>query len=361
MEKKFTYFISSTFRDLIEERKAVANYVLKIDEIPIGMEQFGAIDTTQWDHITRLIDTSDYFILIIAGSYGTIDETDPDRLSYTHKEFRYAREKGIPIIGVIHRTPQILSQEFSERDPERIQKLAAFRTEVSTSRLVAYYTDRAELQVEIAASITKGKSYFVRPGWVRSDKLPPGEASTAIATAKALSLHYQEQSKQLHKKIADRDADIESAREELNSAKKQIADLKTRQIDPKFMFTEIERITTLFNGYEFPVRTLRLGYEFPAFVYISSKRLFVVVARRINDGTLRRLQGNTTAIYDKITEDILYSEYPEHQCQPEFLRGDDENMYHLVFREFTSAGLIKLENEVISLTAFGMRVFRFLV
>lgn len=168
MEKKFTYFISSTFKDLIEERKAVANYVLKIDEIPIGMEQFGSVDRTPWDHITRLIDTADYFILIIAGAYGSIDKTDPERLSYTHKEFRYARDSKIPIIGVIHRTPTTLPNAFSETDPERVQKLAEFRQEVSESRLVAYYTNEHELMIEIAASISKGKAIFRRPGWVRN-------------------------------------------------------------------------------------------------------------------------------------------------------------------------------------------------
>ncbi|MBX9654482.1 DUF4062 domain-containing protein [bacterium] len=187
MEKKYTYFISSTFRDLIEERKSVANYVLKIDEIPIGMEQFGAIDTTQWDYITRLIDTSDYFILIVAGSYGSIDKTDPELLSYTHKEFRYARDNKIPIIGVIHRTPNVLRREFSETDPMRVKKLDDFRKEVQASRLVAYYTNPSELMVEVAASITKGKSIFNRPGWVRSTALPADERLNAeIADKTAL-------------------------------------------------------------------------------------------------------------------------------------------------------------------------------
>ena len=37
MEKKYTVFVSSTYRDLLEQRKAVANTILELEHIPVGM------------------------------------------------------------------------------------------------------------------------------------------------------------------------------------------------------------------------------------------------------------------------------------------------------------------------------------
>ncbi len=48
-----------------------------------------------------LIDESDYYLLIVAGKYGSIDRETG--LGYTEKEFRYALEKEIPVIAFLHK------------------------------------------------------------------------------------------------------------------------------------------------------------------------------------------------------------------------------------------------------------------
>ena len=42
MEKKYQIFISSTYTDLIEERKKVRDTILNMLHFPVGMEVFGA-------------------------------------------------------------------------------------------------------------------------------------------------------------------------------------------------------------------------------------------------------------------------------------------------------------------------------
>ena len=49
MEKKYQIFISSTYTDLIEERKKVRDTILNMLHFPVGMEVFGAADEEQWE------------------------------------------------------------------------------------------------------------------------------------------------------------------------------------------------------------------------------------------------------------------------------------------------------------------------
>jgi hypothetical protein len=70
---KYQTFISSTKRDLHEARQAVTWEILKIEFIPVGMENFSAMDERGWETIARVIDESDYYVLIVAGLCGTVD------------------------------------------------------------------------------------------------------------------------------------------------------------------------------------------------------------------------------------------------------------------------------------------------
>lgn len=120
MNKKYQVFISSTYEDLKEERIGAINALLDMECIPVGMEQFPASSLSQWEYIKRLIDMSDYYLLIVAGRYGSIDpETN---MSYTEKEYEYAKSKGIPIIAFLHANPLNLPvRKYAETDDEREQ------------------------------------------------------------------------------------------------------------------------------------------------------------------------------------------------------------------------------------------------
>ena len=81
MKKRYTVFISSTYEDLQEERENVMDALLKLDLIPCGMELFPASNESQWSLIKRVIDDCDYYILILAGRYGSINKKKG--ISYT--------------------------------------------------------------------------------------------------------------------------------------------------------------------------------------------------------------------------------------------------------------------------------------
>ena len=98
MDKKYQIFVSSTFVDLKEERQAVLSAVQVVGDIPSGMELFPATDEEQFNFIKRIIDNSDYYVLIVAGRYGSVAS---DGVSYTEKEYDYAVKKNIPVNGEV--------------------------------------------------------------------------------------------------------------------------------------------------------------------------------------------------------------------------------------------------------------------
>ena len=91
--KKYQVFVSSTYTDLIEERAAVTQCLLEMGCIPVGMEQIPASNMSQMEYIQTMLDDCDYYILILAGTYGS---TDSDGVGFTEKEYDYAIKKGYP-------------------------------------------------------------------------------------------------------------------------------------------------------------------------------------------------------------------------------------------------------------------------
>lgn len=55
MERKYQVFISSTYSDLVEERRKVLDVLLMADCIPEGMEAFVATDIEQFEVIKKLL------------------------------------------------------------------------------------------------------------------------------------------------------------------------------------------------------------------------------------------------------------------------------------------------------------------
>lgn len=168
MKKKYQVFISSTYSDLIDERATVSQCLLEMGCIPVGMEQFPASNMSQMDYIKMMLDDCDYYVLILAGRYGSLDS---DGIGFTEKEYDYATEKGIPVMSlVIKDTGQLISDKCEKTDENR-EKLEAFRAKVCNSKLVKFYTDCGTLQAAVAISLNRCIQDFPAVGWVRGDSV----------------------------------------------------------------------------------------------------------------------------------------------------------------------------------------------
>lgn len=166
MDKRYQVFVSSTYSDLQEERGKVIQTIMSLDCIPAGMELFPAIDTEQFEFIKKVIDDCDYYILIVGGRYGSISD---DGISYTEKEYDYAKSKDIPVIAFLHEDVNKLSLDKCDIDEAKREKLIAFRNKVSKGRLVKFWNNADELNGKVAISLMKTIKIYPAVGWVRAN------------------------------------------------------------------------------------------------------------------------------------------------------------------------------------------------
>ena len=165
--KRYQVFISSTYTDLKEERSAVQKSVLKLRHIPVGMEQFVASNEEQFSYIKKLLEDTDYYIVIVGNRYGSIAD---DGLSYTEKEFDYAVSLGIPVIACVHSNPNAFPVNKSETDKKSIEKLKKFREKIMKNRLVSYinWATPEALTSEVVVALVNMINDYPRPGWERA-------------------------------------------------------------------------------------------------------------------------------------------------------------------------------------------------
>lgn len=150
--KMYQVFVSSTYEDLKDERNKVLQALLRIDCIPIGMEYFNAADEDQFTVIKDLISSCDYYVLILGGKYGSIEEKS--QKSYTQLEYEYAK-----------------------------------------SQLCMAYTNADNLALNVITSLSKLKISHPRSGWIHGDSVASNEANQKI-------LDLQRENEVLKKEIA---------------------------------------------------------------------------------------------------------------------------------------------------------------
>lgn len=166
MDKKFQVFVSSTYTDLVEERQDTLKSILDLGHIPSGMEGFFATDQEQLSYIKKIIDECDYYVLIVAGRYGSVDEQG---ISYTEREYDHAVAKGITVLAFFHSDIENLPKDKIDGDPSKCRRLELFREKVSRRRLVRYWKDRAQLRSDMIISLSKAIGEVPGVGWVRGN------------------------------------------------------------------------------------------------------------------------------------------------------------------------------------------------
>lgn len=167
--KRYQIFISSTFKDLKEERAEVTQAILELGHMPYGMEAFPAANETQWEWIKQAIQESDYYIVIIGGKYGSVNPKTG--ISYTEMEYRYANENGIPSVAFIIDDSVDLPKSKIETDQETASKLSTFKKYIEESKLRKSYTSKEDLKAKIYSSILQLTRHHPREGWIKASSL----------------------------------------------------------------------------------------------------------------------------------------------------------------------------------------------
>lgn len=171
VERRFDVFVSSTYEDLIEERKEVTQAILECDCMPVGMEMFPASNLEQWNFIKKVIDKSDIYLVIIAGKYGSESRDESGhRISYTEMEFNYALEQGKPVLAFLVDNIGKLERNKTEDDNSKMELLKNFKEKIKASRLIKYYKNKDDLKAKVISSLNQIKKQINSGGWVRADE-----------------------------------------------------------------------------------------------------------------------------------------------------------------------------------------------
>jgi len=172
---KYQIFVSSTYEDLRDQREQLIKCILEMGHIPVGMEMFSAANEEQWKVIQRQIDDCDYYVLIVAHRYGSVDKD----ISFTEKEYEYAIELGIPVLAFLIDETAKWSAKFIDTDDFKRPKLLAFKEKVKT-KLVSFWKNSDDLYGKAAISLGKAFAAYERPGYVRSDEIANKDVFTEL-------------------------------------------------------------------------------------------------------------------------------------------------------------------------------------
>jgi|GEM_PF-4838731 hypothetical protein len=144
--KRYQIFISLIFKNLADERQAVLQAIFELNFIPFGIELSPASDDVSWQLITNAIDSSDYYVLIIADFYGSLDEK---WIGYIEKEYDYAVKTKKPIIPFLYKNPDNLPCEKSKTNDKTWEMLKSFSNNVEKNHHCIFWESADDLKVKM--------------------------------------------------------------------------------------------------------------------------------------------------------------------------------------------------------------------
>lgn len=170
MNKKLQVFVSSTYKDLKDERQAAVEAILDAGHIPAGMELFKAGNESQLKTIYKWIDEADVYMLILGGRYGSIESQSGK--SYTQLEYEYALNKNIPVFAVVlsesFLTNKInsfgLSNITEQKEPDKYQRFKA----LVMSKIIREVDDYKDIKLTIHSTLNEFLNKYNLTGWVRN-------------------------------------------------------------------------------------------------------------------------------------------------------------------------------------------------
>lgn len=167
MEKKMIkIFLSSTYRDLKEERQAIERQINRLKQTFIGMEYFSASDEMPVERSLRALSRADLVIFVVAHRYGTIDQ-DSD-ISIVEVEYNKAWELRKPVMIYFRDESVPILPENFEQAPAAQAKLLNFKTVLRTRHTVGTFKKHDQLAAAVCVDLAN--FLFEKGQW--KDALP---------------------------------------------------------------------------------------------------------------------------------------------------------------------------------------------
>jgi hypothetical protein len=162
-----TVYISSTYKDLVKHREAVAHILRKMKKIVVSMEDYTASDERPLDKCLADVADCDIYIGIFAQRYGFIPAHDnPEDLSITELELQCARKLNKPRLIFLQDEafPWLLSDTDSHNgEGDRGARIKALRDRLN----LEYNRNLFRSPDDLAASVSSAMANLL-------EKLQPG-------------------------------------------------------------------------------------------------------------------------------------------------------------------------------------------
>lgn len=141
-------FLSSTFEDMKEYRKAIIDRIIKRRMVPICMENWGANANKVTSVITDEVKKVDIYLGIFGTRYGYVDENT--NMSMTEIEYREALASNKPILVYIAKNAK---DDITTGDNS--QKMLELLTEIEKERIVYYFNSIDQLGEQVFADLER--------------------------------------------------------------------------------------------------------------------------------------------------------------------------------------------------------------
>lgn len=146
-------FISSTYDDLVDERRAVIEAVGKLQYQHDSMEFFGARANRPIEICLDEVRQSDVVLLILGHQYGsTVPGLD---ISFTEAEYNEAYRLKKPCLVYLRSENIPVLPKYIERDPERFRLLEKLKATLRDRHTLAYFHDAHDLSLSVVADLSR--------------------------------------------------------------------------------------------------------------------------------------------------------------------------------------------------------------
>jgi len=227
MNVKYQIFVSSTYEDLKKQRDQVVKAILEMGHIPVGMEMFSAADEDQWKTIARHIEQSDYYVVIVAHRYGSLDGT----ISYTEKEYDYAVKCGVPTLGFVIENSANWPKDQVDTNSDAVAALQNFKDKIRR-KLVSFWYSVDDLHGKVSIALMKEINNRPRTGWVPASQVI---APTMTAELARLSGENAELRRRIEEFVSKANEEQQEGEQE-----RTIKILKQNSVTVHFAYTGVE-------------------------------------------------------------------------------------------------------------------------
>jgi hypothetical protein len=176
-DRRYQVFISSTFADLADERKAAVEAVFERGHIPIALERFSPANASDLEVIRRAMGESQVYLLILGHRYGEL-VPGTDR-SFTEYEYDIAQEHGLlTLIFQLEKTE--ISRRRQLLDPNRVsdraelahyERLERFHSRISR-QFRRLFVPGPHFKYIVQLALSDNLSQLTKPGFIREPADP---------------------------------------------------------------------------------------------------------------------------------------------------------------------------------------------